>query len=125
MAPQGRQTFTVTAREVVCVALVIYCAAIFSLALWPTDDISFVEWVISVGCVLAIIGLIARMAPWLTLPGEQYAYLLTGFLGLSTLLGYEWGADDPDYIKWRVGLLLVTGIIGSYGAHLAQDRTHL
>ncbi len=127
--PEGFWTFTVTARQVVCVALIAYCVGIFTLAIWPTNHITWREWGIAFLCVVAVIGLIARMIPRVILPGERYAYLLTGFVGLVTLLAYDWDASDPNYAKVRVSALLLAGIIGSFGAHIAQhddlDRVRL
>ena len=121
--PDGQQTFTftVTARIVVCLALTAYNVAIFTLAIFPITEITWREWMVAFLAIIATIGLIARAVPSIVVPGERYAYLVTGFVGVVTLLAYEFTSIEPTYAKIRVGVLLLCGIIGAYGAHLAQD----
>ena len=104
-------------RYVISLALAAYCAAIIVLALTPTADIHWVEIIIAALAGLAFIGLVAHTFA-LTLPGDRYAYLVTGFVGLTTAIAYAWDAADPANVKIPIVLLLITGVIGSFSAHL-------
>ena len=111
-----------TTRWVFCTALFVYACGLFVLALWPTDDINWIEWVAAAAAVVAVVGLIAHAVPDIRIPGEDYAYLITGAAGLLTMLSYLVDSDAPDHRQTFVALLLSTGIIAGYGAFLAEPR---
>lgn len=112
-------------RQVVCGALCFYCAGVFSLALWPTTHITVVEWIVAALCVVAFIGLVAHAIPAIQLPGSEYAYLVTGLVGTTSLFLFlltpEHGMSPPEYAKIRITLLLLSGAIGAYGAFWEQE----
>lgn len=104
------------ARGTVTVALLLYSAAIIMFVLWPTSDIRWSGWVAAGGAGIAAVGLVAHALPTITLPGEEYAYLVVAWAGASTLLLYLIDVTDPDYEQWRNSLLLLTGVVGGLGA---------
>jgi|SRR5215510_4218260 len=106
-------------RTVVCSALIIYDLAIIDFAIEPLDTLQWAE-VIAVGLAsMSIIGLIAHMFEAVRLPAEEYAYLVTGFCGLMTLLLFL--GDTSDVLSRQVlhnALFLLAGVVGGYGAHI-------
>lgn len=108
-------------RYVTGVALLIYCAGVIFFALSPTDDIKVGEWIAAVFAGIAAVGLIAYMFPGITLPGENYAYLATGFAGFTTLLLYLIDTVDSQQRRAAIAMFLLSGAIAGYGAFLAQD----
>jgi hypothetical protein len=73
--------------------------------------------------VVAVVGLVAHAIPAIQLPGARYAYLVSGMVGLTALLLYLLtpAHGDPVYDRVRVTLLLLAGVIGSYGAYWEQE----
>ena len=120
--PDGRNTPSNAARLVVCSALIVYCCAITTLALFPATGITWVSWVVLFLATIAVIGLIAHASTAIVLPGEQYAYLVTAVTGAITLLVYDWQGSVPVHERVRVSLFLTVGIIGGVGAYVAQRR---
>lgn len=108
-------------RVVFCMALLCYIAGIFTFALWPTSDINWVEWVCAVAAVVAAIGLAAYVSPTIHLPYEEYAYLVCGFAGFTTLLLYLINTGDSPHERVQFTLLFGSGVIAGYGAFLAED----
>ena len=108
------------ARSTVCAALIVYCASIIFLSWSPMDQIDWSEWVAGGAAILAIIGLIAHALESVQLPGEEYAYLVTGFAGFTTMLLYDINAVDQPGRKIAITLMLLCGVVGSYGAYLSQ-----
>jgi len=113
----------ITARRVMSAALAVYCSGLFVAAATPTDDIDWLEWVVIVASAAAIIGLVAHLVDAVTLPGEQYAYLVAGFAGLVTFVFYLIDTTDPSYVRARLALLIGAGMIAAYGAHLTTGQT--
>lgn len=107
-------------RRVMSMALILYCLAIFVFAVFPTSTLNWVEVVVAAFAVLAIIGLVADLVARIRLPAESFAYLVTSFVGLTTLIGYELRTADPLYVRWRIGLVLGVGVVAGYGAHLSR-----
>src|SRR5262245_38547804 len=109
-------------RTVVCFALLVYCGGIVALSWLPLDTVVLPEAIVGAVAVFAAIGVVARMTTHITLPGEQYAYLFAAFAGLATTIGYSLGAtNEPVYTRAGIACLLLTGVIGGYGAHLARE----
>ena len=108
-------------RYVVSLALFIYCMGIVGFALSPIHDVGWAEWFSIVLASLAALGLIAHALPSVTLPLEEYAYLITGYVGFTTLLLYLVDTDDPSLRRSGIALLLLSGAVGGYGAFLAQE----
>lgn len=110
-------------RQVICASLCLYSAGIFVLAIYPTSDITAVEWIVAVLSVVAVLGLVAHAVPAIRVPGERYAYLVSGLVGITTLLLYLLTPThgDPVYDRVRVTLLLLAGVVGSYGAYWEQQ----
>lgn len=106
----------------ICTALVIYCAGIISLALWPTSDITLVEIICAGLAGISIIGLLAHMTDAVYLPGEELAYLVTGMVGATVFGIYIIHTSDTNWEQARLGLLLASGSITGYGAFMAEGR---
>jgi peptidoglycan/LPS O-acetylase OafA/YrhL len=107
-------------RAVVCVALICYCGGIIALAGTPATTVDWAEWTAIVMASVAIVGLVAHATTIIELPGEQYAYLVSGWAGFSTLLLYAVDTNDPAAERIATVLLVLCGTIGSYGAYLNQ-----
>lgn len=108
-------------RTLVCLSLLAYCGAILLGVLTPVSEIGWGHVVTAVVTVLAVIGLVARMIDSVVLPGERYAYLVTGGAGLNTLLLYLIQTTDPHARQVELVLFLSVGIIGGYGAYLGTE----
>lgn len=108
-------------RIAVVTALILYSAAIIVFALFPLNDIDWAE-VITIGLACAsIVGLVAHLLPGVTLPHEDYAYLFTGWCGFTVLLLYLVDVNSPpDHEQWRNTLLLLSGVVGGYGAYWGE-----
>jgi len=114
--PQTRRV-----RRFVSIALIIYCAAIVVLTLHSLDEAGWENWVSAVLATLAAIGLVAHASDRIYLPGENYAYLVTGWAGLTTLGLYLVETADTPLRRLSLSLLLLVGIVGGYGAHLGAE----
>ena len=112
-------------RSVVCSSLLCYTLGIVVLAVWPLETWTWIEIIVAAVAAVAAVGLILIMLPWVYIRGEEWAYLMTGFAGMVTFFAYETMSDEPTYIKVRMGLMLLAGVIGSFGAHLSKDRLRL
>lgn len=110
---------------VTCLALFVYCLGVGFFALYPTSHIDWSEWVVTVIAGIAAVGLIAYVMPSLTLPFEDYAYLVTGFAGFTTLLLYLLDTVDSTQRRTAITLFLASGAISGYGAFLAQDQRRM
>jgi hypothetical protein len=106
-------------RKVLAADLALFNAAIFFFALLPPNTVVVQEQVIMAMAVMSLIGVISHATSRVTLPFENWAYLLTGATGLLTLFAYEIFAQT-DLSQYRItyGLFLVSGIISAYAAHL-------
>jgi hypothetical protein len=111
------------ARVVITVALMFYCAGIVITALYPIEHITWGEWLVALVASLSAVGLVAYLTPNLELPGERYAYLVTGGTGIAATLLYLLSPDnnDPTHVQVRVTLLLLSGIVMGYGAFWAAE----
>jgi hypothetical protein len=109
-------------KYVTCVALLLYCAGIIFFALHPVEDIKWGEWVSVVLSVIAQIGLLAYAFPNVRLPGEEYAFLIVGYVGFITLLFYLLDTADDPTRRAGIALFLMSGAVAGYGAFLAQDQ---
>lgn len=110
------------ARTAVSFALILYCVAIMDFALYPLSTLMWGEVIAAVLCLLAIIALVAHMFESITIPGDEYAYLVTGWAGLTTLLLFWAGVSDhaKSHAVVYVSLFMLTGVFGGYGAYLSQ-----
>jgi hypothetical protein len=113
----------VQTRRLLNLSMAIYCAGLFVTSVWPTENFGWARTIVAVTSVFALIGLLARAIPRVSLPRDDLAYLVTGFSGTFTLLVFEWtGPDDPWYIKLRIGLFLAVGVFACFGAHLTIEH---
>jgi len=113
------------ARVTVCAALFLYCLSMIFLV-WPPNTAADAadRWgyiVVTVLAGVAAIGLVAFAVPAIHLPGEEYAYLVTGWAGFTALAMYLITTDDPHPRRIAITLVVATGVVGSYGAYLDQD----
>lgn len=109
-------------RTVICTALIVYCAGVFTLSVWPTEDFSLVKGICAALAVFATIGLLAYMSRGFNLPGQDLAYLITGMVGATVFGVYVIHSNDSKWEQATIGLLLASGAIVGYGAYLAEAR---
>ena len=105
-------------------ALAVYSFGLAMFALLPLipgpNPLLFIELVIGISGLLATTGLVAlivtrRKRGFL----RRWAYLLSGFSGYATFLGFSLAEDAAStLVKFVVGLFVWSGILGSWGAHL-------
>jgi hypothetical protein len=110
-------------KYVMCCALFIYCIGLIFFGLYPTSHIDTGEWFVVIFASIAALGLVAYATPGVSLPYEEYAYLVTGWAGFSALLLYLVDTDDPSLRRTGIALFLMAGSTAAYGAFLAQDDT--
>jgi hypothetical protein len=110
-------------RTVLTVASFIYCAGLILFALHPIGEVHWSEWVVIVLAGVAQLTMITWFLPDVSFPGEEYAFLLVGWAGFTTLLFYLIGTDDDPLRRMGVALFLLAGMFAGYGAFLVQDQT--
>ena len=88
----ARHVVIFTARKVVCAALAIYVVGITLLALLPIATISTTELIIAGACGVALVWLFGRAFESVVIPGERFAYLLTGKF-ILWIKGWKRGSD--------------------------------
>ena len=106
------------ARVTVSVALLLYCASIILLVLSDKGPFTWGDFIAVTLSVISVIGLVAHAIPAVHIPGEQYAYLVTGWAGFTTMLLYLINTEDNHLRRAAVVLVLLTGTVGAYGAYL-------
>jgi hypothetical protein len=106
-------------RKVLAADLGLFNVAIFFFALLPPNTLVAPEWLIMVLALLSLTGVISHATRKINLPGENWAYLLTGATGLLTMFAYEIFAGSAA-VQYRVtyGLFLLSGVVSAYAAHL-------
>jgi len=104
-----------------CLGFLVYCVGIIFWAISGPDPIDIAEWIAVVLSAVAIVGLAAHATTKFNLPGEHYAYLVTGFAGATSAMLYV--VDNEDTGEWNVylTLLLIAPAVLSYGAYLTMD----
>lgn len=117
-----RWTFRQRARFLVSFALLFYISAIFVLAVWPVDEVTWLRILTGIFCILAGIGLVSHALPYIHLPYDDYAYLVVGWVGVTTLGMYLVTTHDPKSTRVALTLILLSGCVGAYGAFLAQTE---
>jgi hypothetical protein len=110
-------------RTVLTVASFFYCVGVIFFALYPTDSIMWGEWVLVVVAGTAALGLVVYSLPSVTVPGEEFAFLLVGWAGFMTLLFYLIDTVDDPTRRAGIALFLLAGMFTGYGTFLAQDQT--
>jgi hypothetical protein len=107
-------------RRLFGAGLLCYCAGLAMFSLLPLRTTIIPELVVGILAVIAGIGVVAHMSDAFNLPGEDYAYLVVGFVGVLTMFGYVIGAtNEPLYLRLSVAMLLLSGALVGYAGHLA------
>jgi len=109
-------------RTVLTVASFIYCTGLIIFALHPVGEIHWSEWVVLVVASASLVALLVYILPSVHVRGEEYAFLLVGWSGFTTLLFYLVGTDDSPLRRAGVALFILAGMFAGYGAFLAQDQ---
>lgn len=105
-------------------ALAVYSFGLAMFALLPLipgpNPLLFIELVIGIAGLLATAGLIGLIATKRRDgPLRRWAFLLSGFAGFATFLGFSLAEEGAStLVKFVVGLFVWSGILGSWGAHL-------
>lgn len=109
-------------RLLVCFALLFYCSAIFVFSLFTHPDVWWSSLISAIGSVIAGVGLVALGLPQVDLPFEEYAYLVTGFVGLNATLLYlvTDPRNDSVGVQVAITLFLLSGVVTGYGAFLGM-----
>ena len=109
-------------RRVLAADIGVFAVGIFSLALIPPASLVWPEAVICVLAAFCLLGVITHASEHVHLPGEEYAYLMTGALGLTTLFAFEHGTSPNTALVFRVsvGIFLLGGSVSGYAAHLVD-----
>lgn len=104
-----------------CLGFLVYCIGIIAWAASGPDPIDAAEWTAILLASVAIIGLLAHATTKFSLPGEHYAYLMTGFAGATSAMLYVVDMEDTGERNIYVTLLLIAPSLLSYGAYLTMD----
>lgn len=106
-------------RKVLAADLGLFNMALFFLSYLPPNTLILPELMVMVGSALCLIGVISHSIVRIHLPGEQWAYWMTGWLGVITFLGFEsMSTGSPVVFRVSVGLFLLSGIASAYAAHM-------
>jgi hypothetical protein len=107
-------------RRLLALDLGIFNVGIFVLALIPPTTLIIPEGVAMALSSFAFVGVIAHATDRFHVPLEEWSYLLTGWVGLLTFVGFELlaEADTPLVYRVSVGLFLLSGVASAYAAHV-------
>lgn len=108
-------------RRLLALDLGIFNLAMVALALIPPNTLVVPELVVSALGALLFFGVLSHASDTISVPGEQWAYLATGTLGLWTFLNFEVGASGGEvqlFAKVSIGLFLLSGAASGYAAHV-------
>lgn len=115
-------------RKALAADIALHLAAIFFFAYLPPSTLNLWEAGIMAGSALALLGVVSHAYIPLRVPGDRWAYLLSGAVALWTLLVYEsrvWGQPIPATLKVTYGLFLLSAAVSSYAAHVIDGaRPH-
>lgn len=115
-------------RNILAADIVMHLIAIWWFAYLPPDTLNGFELLIMAATTFAAVGVVAHAFRLLRLPGEQWAYLLSGFICLFTVLAYEVDTLDSDValaIRIPFGLFLFAGAVSSFAAHVIDGGTRV
>jgi hypothetical protein len=118
-------------RKALAADIALHLVAIFFFAYLPPNTLNTWETAIMGGSLLALGGVLSHAFIPIRVPGDQWAYLLSGGVALFTLLVYEsrtWGEPIPLTLRVTYGLFLAAAAVSSYAAHVidgARGRTLL
>jgi hypothetical protein len=107
-------------RWLLALDLGLFNLAIVTFALIPPETIVLPEALMMGLSGFCMVGLVSYATPRFRLPGDQWSYLLTGFIGLLSFLSYEAlvGDDVPLAYRVGVGLFMLAGSASGYAAHV-------
>lgn len=109
-------------RKALAIDLSIYLVGLFLFALLPPTTLNWVEITLMIMSVIALIGVVSHASTRISLPGEQWSYLVTGVLGLLAFGAYEsyaLYAGDVEYqFSVTYGVFLIAGAASGYAAHV-------
>lgn len=115
-------------RRVLALDLGLFNVALFLFALLPPTTLVMAEWITMVGAVFCGLGVVSHASPWrrLRIPGDQWAYLATGALGLYVFGVYGSVQGIPTYLKVPFCAFLLSGSASGYAAHVIDGgRRHV
>lgn len=101
----------------------LFNLALFVFSWLPPSTLVPVEKVAMVAALLAFFGVVGHAIPWFTLPGEKWAYLITGAVGLYVLLAFISTSTAPYYIAVPFCMFMLSGIASGYAAHVIDGAT--
>lgn len=105
-------------RRALVVDLATFNVAVFFLAWLPPSTLILPEWLAMVGSSLCFVGLISHASRRWHLPGEQWSYLLTAWVGVATLLGFVTTAHTGITYSVAVPMFLLSGVASAGAAHI-------
>lgn len=105
-------------RKVLATNLILFNVAIFLFAWLPPSTLVMPERIALGASAFAAIGLFSHAFDWFNLPGEHLSYLITGSVGVYSLVGYAVDDSVPYYVKAPVLCFMASGIASAYAAHV-------
>lgn len=113
-------------RPALGVTLAMFNLGIFLLAAIPPTTLKPPALFIMVLAGISFVGVLTHLIPEFRLPGEQWAYVISGFTGAIALLAYvAIRSTVPDTYFYSVCAFLLSGTTCSYAAHLADGGNHV
>lgn len=106
-------------RKVLAADLGLFNVALFFFAWLPPATLVIQEQIIMAMAAFSFFGVVSHASTRISLPFENWAYLLTGATGLLTLFAYEiFARGDAVQFQVSYGLFLLSGVVSAYAAHL-------
>lgn len=106
-------------RRALALDLGLFNAAVVALALIPPSQVRGGEWLSVVLGIVLLCGILTHASERVRLPGDEWAYLATGALGLWSFFNFELtSAGVPGVFQTSVGLFLLSGAASGYAAHV-------
>lgn len=115
-------------RKALAADIALHLVAIFFFAYLPPQTLNIWEGWIMLSSLVALAGVLSHAFIPARIPGDRWAYLLSGGVALFTFLVYEsrtWGEPIPATLRVTYGLFLLSAAVSSYAAHVIDGaRPH-
>jgi hypothetical protein len=105
-------------RRALVLDLSLFNIGIFFLAYLPPQTLTWVEGVCMAGSAFCIVGLLSHLCHNVKVPGDEWAYLATAWIGAMTLIAYVFLARAPITYSVSIPVFLAGGIASAGAAHI-------
>lgn len=105
-------------RVLLAVDLGLFNVALFLFAWLPPLEILPQEWAAMALALFAMVGVVTHALPWIRLPGERWAYMITSWVGLYVMAAYVHLSPEVWAAKAPITVFILSGVASAYAAHV-------